>query len=174
MGRRACLSLRKTFIDQGVGVFGLNGKVLIHQLQYTAHERPYLSEKIDFNISHSEGLVACAISDECRVGLDVERVRSIQLSGFRWQMTAEEWTAVINAQDSQTAFLQYWTKKEAAIKAHGRGMSLELKEIVIEADHLMMEGQVWALYRVELVSGYVSHLVTNKEVNGLKVSRMML
>src|SRR4051812_47516213 len=33
---------------------------------------PDLHEKVDFNVSHSQGMVVCAFATGCRVGVDVE------------------------------------------------------------------------------------------------------
>lgn len=157
--------LGKSLLLRGLIDAGLEGSLLLQQLKYTEYNRPYLSEKIDFNISHSGEYVVCAISDQCRVGLDIEKVEPRDLASFRSQMTDEEWEMVTTAADPQQAFLHYWTKKEAAIKAHGQGLSLGLKEVVIGDGEMNLEGKAWPLYEVEIASGYVCHLVTDEKIN---------
>ena len=45
------------------------------QIEKTELSRPYFSDKsVDFNLSHNENMVALVISDEGRVGIDVEKI----------------------------------------------------------------------------------------------------
>ena len=159
----ACL-LGKLLLIEGLQRFGLDGASLIHQLQYTDFGRPYLPAPVDFNISHSGEYVLCALSNRCRVGVDIEKVQPINLSDFRGQMTEAEWATVTGAANPLRAFYYYWTRKEAAIKAHGHGLSLPLKEVVIGEGEVMMEGRGWPLYEVRLAQEYVCHLVADGQV----------
>ena len=159
----ACL-LGKLLLIEGLQRFGLDGASLIHQLQYTDFGRPYLPAPVDFNISHSGEYVLCALSNRCRVGVDIEKVQPINLSDFRGQMTEAEWATVTGAANPLRAFYYYWTRKEAAIKAHGHGLSLPLKEVVIGEGEVVMEGRGWPLYEVRLAQEYVCHLVADGQV----------
>lgn len=156
--------LGKLLLIKGLERFGEDGKALIKHLKYTKYNRPYLPGKIDFNISHSGEYVVCALSDQCRLGLDIEKIQPRTLTSFRSQMTDDEWETVVSATNPQRAFLNYWTKKEAAIKAHGHGMSLGLKEVVIGKGEMIMEGIAWPLYEVDVAPEYICHLVTDKPV----------
>lgn len=86
-----------------------------------------------FNLSHTEGLVACAITPTADIGIDVERVTR-----------AGDWSAVANVSLSDREltdltklsgpewnhhFFRLWTLKEAYIKAQGKGLSMELSHI---------------------------------------------
>lgn len=159
----ACL-FGKLLLIEGLHRLGLDGANLIHQLQYTFYERPYLPGPVDFNISHSGEYVVCALCKNCCVGIDIEKVKPINLPDFRGQMTDEEWAGVNNATDSLRAFYHYWTKKEAAIKAHGHGLSLPLKEVAIGDGKVIMEGKAWPLYEIGLADEYMCHLVTDEPV----------
>ncbi len=160
---QACLS-GKLLLAEGLRRFGKDGAALLHQLQYSPQGRPYLPGPIDFNISHSGAYVLCALSRHCRVGIDIEKVQPLHLPDFREQMTEAEWTAVTTSQNPLRAFFYYWTQKEAAIKAHGHGLSLPLKEAVIADGEIIMEGKAWPLYEIGLADGYVCHLVTDAKL----------
>ena len=156
--------LGKLLLVEGLQRFGLDGLALFHQLQYTSFGRPYLTGPIDFNISHSGEYALCALSSQRRVGIDVEKAGPVNLDHFRTQMTAAEWAQVSGDPDPTRAFYDYWTRKEAAIKAHGQGLSLPLKEVAIGEGEVVMEGMAWPLYEIQLSSGYVCHLVTDVQV----------
>lgn len=165
---QACL-LGKHLLIEGLQRFGLAGAALIHELQYTSFGRPCLPGRIDFNISHSGDYVLCAFNDRTRVGIDIEKVHDIKLTDFRSQMTEEEWRQITGAADPTRAFFHYWTKKEAAIKAHGHGLSLPLKEVIIGDGKVTMEGADWPLFEIELSNDYVCHLVAGADVDRQEV-----
>jgi 4'-phosphopantetheinyl transferase len=88
-----------------------------------------LSEsRLQFNISHTRGLVACAIARH-EVGVDVERSdRTIDLGIARHYFAPEEVRLLSSAPRSQHAeiFFRFWSLKEAFIKATGEGLSRPL------------------------------------------------
>ena len=85
----------------------------------------------DFNLSHTDGLIVCAIEsgeENPRVGVDAERIKkrdfdSMQRIAERW-FSAQELEA-FRQDGSEETFLRIWTGKEAAVKWTGDG----LKEI---------------------------------------------
>jgi len=99
------------------------------------HGRPFvgapaLSAPLHFNLSHTRGLVACAISAGTHIGVDVElmdrRLDPMALSAATF--AAPEDGAVRSAPEDQRreTFFRIWTLKEAYIKALGVGLSLPL------------------------------------------------
>jgi len=96
---------------------------------------PLEDQLLQFNISHTNGMVACAISRDCEVGVDVESVeRVVELTGLarRFFSAAEaDELASFPAAGRQQRFYQYWTLKEAYIKAQGAGMSIPLESFTM-------------------------------------------
>jgi len=107
------------------------------QWQFTigAYGKPALAhplpeDALHFNLTHTTGMVACAISRDCEIGVDAESVeRRVELQGlaqrFFSPLEASE-LASFPAAGRQQRFYQYWTLKEAYIKARGAGMSIPL------------------------------------------------
>jgi 4'-phosphopantetheinyl transferase len=84
---------------------------------------------IGFNVSHTQGLVACAVTASADVGVDVEFVgrhltHDIAERFFAASEVAELRTLSREAQ--ARVFFDYWTLKEAYIKARGMGLALPL------------------------------------------------
>lgn len=80
-----------------------------------------------FNSSHAGEVVICAFSNTYELGIDIEEIKDIELDAFKDQRTANEWRAVVQAESKQEAFYEYWTKKEAVIKAwHGIEFAVEI------------------------------------------------
>ena len=99
-----------------------------------AHGKPYaVGLKVEFCLSHSDDLVVCAVSDR-PVGIDVERVRPVDLKIARRLFTRKEQEILLDGdlsparfclcEDTQTLtrFYRFWTAKEAYFKRLGVGM----------------------------------------------------
>jgi 4'-phosphopantetheinyl transferase len=85
-----------------------------------------------FNISHTQGLIVCAVTRAPEIGVDVERVSSSRASldiADRYFSPAEA-GALREVPPSQQSerFFHYWTLKEAYIKARGKGLSIPLAQ----------------------------------------------
>ena len=100
------------------------------------HGRPEIDEPgvtWRFNVAHSAGLVACALSDGHDVGVDVEDLERRGISpGFARRYLSPGEVADVDAQPAdvrQARLLTYWTLKEAYLKARGLGVSVPLAEI---------------------------------------------
>ncbi len=95
--------------------------------------RPSLSDPagrdLSFNISHTKGLVVCALSREPELGVDVEDATRVVDRDVARRFFSPSEADALDAlpPDARPArFYEYWTLKEAYIKARGMGMSLPL------------------------------------------------
>ncbi len=96
--------------------------------------RPFIMGKaqhnLQFNLSHTDGLVALAVSLDAYVGLDVESLtRKIPETAFaaRFFTPPEHDDILVHEQTPNShRLLEYWTLKEAYIKAEGLGISIGL------------------------------------------------
>ena len=86
---------------------------------------------LHFNLSHSAGLVVCAVSAHHEVGVDVEHVdrrmpRAVAHAHFAPAERAALWALPDGEQPRR--FVEYWTLKEAYVKARGAGLALPLDQ----------------------------------------------
>lgn len=136
----------------------------LNDLKYSAYQRPYINQPIDFNISHSGEYIVCVVSDECRVGIDVEEMKVIDYDVYSTQFTDEEWGLISSSGDSKRAFYRIWTQKEALIKANGKGLSIPLKSVQISDTTAVVENMKWFLTELPLSKQYSCHLATDKPI----------
>jgi 4'-phosphopantetheinyl transferase len=98
--------------------------------------RPYIVNEepedacLSFNISHTHSLIVLAVTRQTAVGVDVEnfRAREVSIEIAQHYFAAPEVAALAAAPPDQRQyrFFEYWTFKEAYIKARGMGLSLPL------------------------------------------------
>lgn len=103
----------------------------------TVNGRPELvsspsGRELRFNLSHTDGLVACVVS-HLFCGVDVEaREPQINHSDLAEVVLSEEELAAWRrhpSSDCGERFMRIWTLKEAYVKARGLGLALPLREI---------------------------------------------
>lgn len=113
---------------------------------YNHYGKPSLPDMpvLQFNISHSADKALVAISANEQVGVDceavvkktsVEKIASSQFSAAEYaQLTALPISRLENA------FYQYWTRREATMKAVGLGFSLDIKELRFDQEEAFTKG----------------------------------
>lgn len=98
-----------------------------------AHGKPGLVGRgPEFNLTHSAGVVAVAVSSDRAVGLDVQEARDIDHRGLARRFFSPAERADIEARDDaagQRRFHQLWARKEAVLKATGEGITAGLAEV---------------------------------------------
>lgn len=79
-----------------------------------------------FNLSHNDELIICAICLNNEVGCDIENLsRKISVNAIAKRFFSEREAQLIEAEP--TRFFEYWTLKEAFVKATGLGISQGLE-----------------------------------------------
>ena len=84
-----------------------------------------------FNISHTDGLIACAVTIGREVGVDVEHIGrrlTHDVAGRFFAPREVEDLKKLPDDEQQRIFFDYWTLKEAYIKARGFGLALPLAD----------------------------------------------
>lgn len=81
---------------------------------------------IEISLSHPDGWIAAALSEDCAVGVDAEPVRPLAgtaevVSQFFPPAARAEFAAA-SPDEQPTVFFRWWTRIEAAVKASGRGL----------------------------------------------------
>jgi 4'-phosphopantetheinyl transferase len=136
-------------------------------LYYNTYGRPYVSELIDFNISHSGEYVVCAIGQHTRLGIDIEKIKPVAFTDFETVMTSDEWKIIKSSNNQTKFFFTYWVIKESVIKADSRGLSIPLRNIIIDTTHAQCSGELWYLHQLNIDSDYCTCLATDKKVENL-------
>lgn len=155
----------------------INEKEIKRKIKHGEHGKPFLDgyQDIHFNISHCDGLVACAFSDK-PVGIDLERSADVKDSMVKRVLTQREQATLAgykkNDADYKEIFYRFWTLKESYIKWDGSGFFKDPKEVSFEirfgADHTSVQIQC----SDPNVHFYQEHLKENVILSICKEKRM--
>jgi 4'-phosphopantetheinyl transferase len=150
---------------------------------YSEHGKPRLigGSAPRFNLSHSGGMAALAISNDAETGIDIEAVRTIKEDLARDNFSASEQRelAALSAHDRREGFFRCWTRKEAVIKATGEGfardlMSFDVSLSVSDPRLLRIEGDdaaAWRLAHFEPREGYIGAIACRTGGAPINVTR---
>ncbi|HJP92705.1 MAG TPA: 4'-phosphopantetheinyl transferase superfamily protein [Pyrinomonadaceae bacterium] len=153
---------------------------------YGAYGKPALAgehenSKVRFNMSHSHNLALLAITEEKHLGIDIEHIRSDFASGeiarrFFSRIEVESFNA-LQPGEQVAAFFRCWTRKEAFMKATGKGMSQPLDAFDVtlapaEPPALLRveddDASRWSLSDIDVGEGYAGALVVEGIVSKMK------
>jgi 4'-phosphopantetheinyl transferase len=128
---------------------------------------------LHFSLAHTRGLVALAIAKSGDVGLDAEplggRTHDLNVANAYFAATEMAALAVTPAGEQQRVFLEYWTFKEAYLKATGKGLSARLDSFSIDLTDpprlILAEGPTrdWHLAHVSISPDYVVALAVRAD-----------
>ena len=88
---------------------------------------------LHFNISHSNDIVICAVSEN-DIGCDIEKISTANLSIAKRFFTENEFKYIesFSGKDADNEFYRLWTAKESFIKMTGEGLSRPLKSFEVQ------------------------------------------
>jgi 4'-phosphopantetheinyl transferase len=99
------------------------------------HER---ARGIEFNVSHTDGLVVMGVARGRAIGVDVENVRTrradIEIADRYFAAAEVAALRALRGERQHQRFFEYWTLKESYIKARGMGLSIPLDQFAFELD----------------------------------------
>ncbi len=124
------------------------------QFCYGKNGKPALADTfgnggIHFNMSRSVGLALYAFTRDREIGVDIERVRDIsemdQIAERFFSVKENAVFRTLPKSKRKEAFFRCWTRKEAFIKAIGKGLSMPLDKF----DVALVPGKPARLIRIE-------------------------
>jgi len=162
-------------------------KILSHHTQvpaaelcfaYNPYGKPTLMaeqnpKKIEFNLSHTGDHALCAVTIGHAVGVDIEEMKVLdylQLAGTVFSAQEQAALQQLPVAVQQRAFFNGWTRKEAYIKAHGKGLSMPLGDfdVTLRPDEPVQllatrpnpaEASRWSLFGWSIGTAHVAALV---------------
>ena len=133
-------------------------------LDYHLNKKPYLASHpwLHFNISHSEDFAVIAISRNT-VGIDIEYIsEDFNFTNLLPNIFNEkEILGIQNAVNKKHAFYTLWTRKEAFVKALGKGIDDDFKFIpCLDGQHsidstLLKTTENWQMFSFDLADHYL-------------------
>jgi len=153
---------------------------------YGAYGKPSLAADtaVRFNMSHSHEVALLAITRDVELGVDVEHVRAdfatADIARRFFSQAEVEAFDMLPPEEQVAAFFKCWTRKEAYIKAIGKGLSQPLDGFDVtlgpgeEAALLRAaadDASRWAMSDIDVGEGYAGALAVERPVGTIRYFR---
>ncbi|NOZ57755.1 MAG: 4'-phosphopantetheinyl transferase superfamily protein [Calditrichaeota bacterium] len=121
---------------------------------YSDHGKPFLAGPdtgldLRFNVSHSDDVALVAVTQGREVGIDVEKLRpefaGLEIAERFFSPAEVDALRSLPLELQSRGFFNCWTRKEAFVKATGKGLSFPLRAF----DVTLVPGEAPKLLRVE-------------------------
>ena len=175
---------KRQWIDRQLSVAGkllllrllkeLKSQLSLSDLKYNDYLRPYFDAGIDFNIAHSGNIVVCCGTVEGQAGIDIEEVKEIDLTDYTDYFTPNEWRHINSYPNQYDGFYDFWTRKEAALKAIGTGFHTPLSSVDVSGKSLSYDDQTFFFQSLNLSENYKCHLAATVHPANVELIRVNL
>ncbi|MEN9656707.1 MAG: hypothetical protein RL571_172 [Pseudomonadota bacterium] len=141
------------------------------QYQQNPWGKPWLRQGLQFSLSHSQGHALIALQPNVPLGVDIElNSKDCDVSWFSQCWSPAELKRMQQPLSPEQA-LRLWVRKEAVLKALGRGLSLPMSQVVLplgQAQRMRAitacEGQsaLWHLYDLDAGQGKLAAVASRR------------
>lgn len=154
------------------------------EFMQNSYGRPEISARgkiipLKFNLSHTDGLVACAVVLKEEIGVDVETINRseniMKIADRFFAVQEKNDLNMINSNDKKKRFIDYWTLKESYAKAKGMGLYMPFEKFnfhISDSDPITVSfdpelddnPEQWQFILLEPVSDYRVALSVSKSM----------
>jgi len=161
---------------------------------YNASGKPDLSpefgSRLKFNLSHSAGVALIAVAIDSDVGVDLEYIRAqsdyTDIARRFFSAAEVDYLTALPSHLYAEAFFSCWTKKEAYVKACGKGLAIPLNSfsVPLTTDPVpapvdlyvpskdIFPAKRWSLYTLRPAPGYAGALAIERTSRRLRQWRI--
>lgn len=158
-------------------LFDLNSGKTLGEIQYDEWNKPYLPGALQFNIAHSGNIAICVVTNYGPIGIDIEKVKNVEIGEMQDYFTANEWEWLQKSNNKNDAFYYLWVRKESLIKAVGRGVEIPFSSVGVLNNEVIFDGISFFLHTVNLEVDYKVSISKKLKINNLefiKISEKVL
>lgn len=163
----------------------LNKKPEAIKFEYGLHGKPAVNNgrkhgyALTFNMSHSHEVAIFGFTKDNEIGVDIEYIKE----KIEYEDLAKRFFSDNENQDLQKistnrrkqAFFNCWARKEAFIKAIGKGLSFPLDKFDVDINKdkktLLLNEQNWLLCAINIASNYAAALAVANSSAKVKIQQ---
>ncbi len=141
---------RERFLSEVVQTYGMTPRFdrTCRLCGHPDHGKPHLvgSSDLDVSLARAGPVAVVAVGQRRTVGVDVETVDRLRvdLRSAAGVFSAEESVVLSQASDWRLLTLVLWTRKEAVVKATGKGLTYPLDQVTVAGrGTALLDGQVF-------------------------------
>lgn len=147
---------------------------------YNSCKKPFIFipefKEIKFNLSYSKELMLVGLSKHDDIGIDIEKINDIRdLENVAIENFSLQELKLYNSKlDKTDTFFKIWTRKEAFIKAKGKGLYQPLKSFCVDIgpsgshEYLVifnhpLDSKLWRTVGLDTFDGYIASMAIKSD-----------
>ena len=140
---------------------------VLQSIRYSKFGRPYIEGvSFDFNISHKEDLVVCAINTMGLIGVDIEKELPVELNEYQSVLSRNEMLDIYKSKKPLAFFYELWTKKEAIMKGEGLGFYMSVPNFADSTYHYYKSiNSTWWIHTKRIKEEYTLSVASSTSEN---------
>lgn len=137
-------------------------------------KKPFLQSpatSLQFNLAHSEHMAVYALTMNHAIGVDIEKIKQAYPENVAERFFhRKEVNDLLHLDEDKRPehFYRIWARKEAIVKAIGKGLSLPLASFTVsindDFENVMIDNEAWSLLPLALHTGFQAAVATNQTV----------
>lgn len=142
-----------------------------------AHGKPAIAgpagfESLRFNLTHTDGLVVCAVTRAGEIGVDVENTsRTVDVGSVArhfFSVSEQQWLASLPPEKRTDGFFEQWVLKEAFLKGRGTGLMESPESFTISRgeDGAPLDCQNWQFTLARPTAEHVAAIAIERRGSG--------
>lgn len=143
---------------------------------YNENKKPFLEapqyNQLQFNLSHSDNMAVYAFTVKHAVGIDIEKMEedyNQNVAQRFFSQTEKDALLQLPKSERMAGFYRIWARKEALIKATGKGLSTLLSTFSVSVNDafevVMLDNkESWSLLTIAIHPAYQSAVATNQMI----------
>ena len=145
---------------------------------YTEYKKPYLNTSetipLQFNLAHSHEMAVYAFTLNHAVGIDIEKMKEDYDAAVAKRYFSHQENEHLNQlpnRDKIIGFYRLWARKEAVIKAAGKGLFIPLSSFSVSVEDkretIVLENEKWTLLSLDIHPAYQTALASNQNIKSI-------
>jgi 4'-phosphopantetheinyl transferase len=169
---RQLRSLGKLLLKESISRFGLANTINIQMLEMAKNGKPHLNNILFFNASYTVDTCILAACEHTEIGIDIEKIQQVDIQLYEAYFTKNEWTKIIAADSITNTFFDFWTRKEAVLKAAGKGLDdVAMKDIEVINNQVLFNGNTFFIQKLDLPTEYTCHIATSVSDSEIQIEK---
>jgi len=146
---------------------------------YNEHNKPGISyplhTPVQFNLSHSDDRLLIAVTNDVAIGVDIEKIKNTYNPAVAARFfSPQEQEALASSTEPTVLFYQIWSRKEALIKALGKGLFSPPANFSVPGEQqiITLENSDWSVLSLTIDQHYAAALASAQSI--IKISYWQL
>lgn len=150
---------------------------------YSANEKPslQLDSDLNFNLSHSGDIAVYALTLNHSIGIDIEKTQTSFNQNLAERFFSPQEYEMLKSrpeQEQANSFYRIWARKEAIIKANGKGLTIPLASFSVSDQNIcenvtLDQCENWTLIPLIIHDDYQSAVATNQTIQKISFWKLL-